>query len=148
VTWLLDTNVCVNYLRSSDGSPIADHLAENNADDVVLCSVVRAELVFGALKSRDAAANLAKVRRLLSRFFSLPFDDAAAEAYGQIRAHLTKCGMTIGPNDLMIASIASARTLTLVTHNVGEFSRVPGLRIEDWEAAPSSCPRIENRGDG
>jgi tRNA(fMet)-specific endonuclease VapC len=133
VTWLLDTNVCVHYLRSGDGSPIATHMAEQNAEDVVLCSVVRAELVFGALKSRDAAENLAKVKQFLSRFLSLPFDDVAANAYGQIRADLTKCGMTIGPNDLMIASIASARDMTLVTHNVGEFSRVPGLKIEDWE---------------
>jgi tRNA(fMet)-specific endonuclease VapC len=134
VTWLLDTNVCVHYLRLGDGSSIANRLAEKNAEDVVLCSVVRAELVFGALKSRDAAENLAKVGRFLSRFVSLPFDDSAADAYGRIRSELTKCGTTIGPNDLMIASIASARNLTLVTHNVGEFSRVSGLKIEDWEA--------------
>jgi tRNA(fMet)-specific endonuclease VapC len=133
VTWLLDTNVCVNYLRSGGGSPIADKLSETNPEDVVLCSVVRAELAFGALKSSDATGNLAKVGHFLSQFLSLPFDDLAADEYGRIRADLTRQGMTIGPNDLMIASIALARSLTLVTHNVAEFGRVCGLKIEDWE---------------
>ena len=81
-----------------------------------------------------SAENLAKVDTFLSRFLSLPFDDAAADAYGLIRADLAAHGMAIGPNDLFIASISSARHLTLVTHNVDEFGRVPGLRIEDWEA--------------
>jgi len=134
VTWLLDTDVCVNYLRSGAGSPIADHLAEKDPEDVVLCSVVRAELVFGAIKSRDAAANLIKVGKFTARFLSLPFDDDAAEEYGRIRAALEAQGRTIGPNDLLIASIAKARNLTLVTHNTDEFRRVPGLKIEDWEA--------------
>jgi tRNA(fMet)-specific endonuclease VapC len=99
-----------------------------------LCSIVRAELVFGALKSRDAAANLEKVHRFLSPFVSLPFDDSAADAYGRIRADLTDRGLTIGPNDLFIAAIARSQDLTLVTHNVEEFRRVPGLKLEDWEA--------------
>lgn len=131
---MLDTNACVDYLRSGSGSRIARHLAERNAEDVVLCSVVRAELLFGALRSRDAVENYAKVGLFLSRFTSLPFDDAAAEIYGRIRTDLTGRGLTIGPNDLFIASIARARDLTLVTHNLGEFSRVEGLKIEDWEA--------------
>jgi tRNA(fMet)-specific endonuclease VapC len=108
-------------------------LAEKSAEDVVLCSVVRAELAFAALRSRDVAANLAKVNQFISRFLSLPFDDDAAEVYGLIRAALADRGMTIGPNDLLIASIARARDLTLVTHNTDEFGRVPGLRIEDRE---------------
>lgn len=66
------------------------------------------------------------------RFDSLPFDDAAAEEYGRIRAELTAAGTPIGPNDLMIASIALANQLTLVTSNTAEFGRVPGLQIENW----------------
>jgi tRNA(fMet)-specific endonuclease VapC len=133
VTWLLDTNACVDYLRSRSGSKIADRLAERDAAEIVLCSVVRAELLFGALRSSRVAENLAKVQRFLSRFVSLPFDDSAAEAYGQIRADLAARGLTIGPNDLLIASIAQSRGLTLVTHNVDEFGRVSGLIIEDWQ---------------
>jgi tRNA(fMet)-specific endonuclease VapC len=133
VTWLLDTNACVDYLRSASGSKIAERLAEKSPGDIVMCSVVRAELLFGALLSSRVAENLAKVRQFLSQFVSLPFDDAAAEAYGQIRANLTGRGMTIGPNDLLIASVARSRNITLVTHNVDEFGRVAGLTIEDWE---------------
>jgi tRNA(fMet)-specific endonuclease VapC len=107
VTWLLDTNACVNYLRSGDASPIASRLAEKNEGDVVLCSVVRAELMFGALRSRDAAENLVKVGQFLSRFVSLPLDDPAADAYGQVRADLAQRRLTIGPNDLFIESVAT-----------------------------------------
>ena len=64
---------------------------------------------------------------------SLPFDDAAAEPYGRIRADLTARGQTIGGNDMLIAAIALANGCTLVTHNTAEFSRVPGLVIEDWQ---------------
>ena len=133
MTWLLDTNACINYLRTGKNSPIAEQLAEKDAEQVVVCSVVRAELLFGAQKSRDAVENLANVGKFLSRFASFPFDDLAADVYGRIRADLTERGLTIGPNDLFIASIALSRQLTLVTHNVAEFSRVPGLNIEDWE---------------
>ncbi len=135
MTWLLDTNACVDYLRSGSSSRIASRLAQTNAEDAVLCSVVRAELVFGALRSRDAAANLFKVNQFISRFLSLPFDDDAAEAYGRIRADLSDRGLMIGPNDLLIASIARVHNLTLVTHNGDEFGRVPGLTIEDWQTA-------------
>jgi tRNA(fMet)-specific endonuclease VapC len=67
---------------------------------------------------------------------SIDFDDAAAGIYGQIRAHLASRGTPIGPNDVLIAAIAVANGITLVTHNTSEFSRVPGLLIEDWEVPP------------
>lgn len=69
----------------------------------------------------------------MSEFVSLPFDDQSAVIYGQIRAQLAAPGTPIGPNDLLIASIALANNLILVTHNTREFSRVEGLRLEDWE---------------
>ncbi|KYG01863.1 hypothetical protein BE21_55765 [Sorangium cellulosum] len=65
---------------------------------------------------------------------SLSFDDVAAERYAVIRAELEGRGQSIGANDLLIAAIALAHDLTLVTHNISEFSRVTGLRLEDWEA--------------
>ncbi len=71
---------------------------------------------------------------MLDRITVLPFDSLAARVYGALRAHLERSGTMIGPNDLMIASIAFARGLTLVSHNVAEFARVPGLVVEDWEA--------------
>jgi tRNA(fMet)-specific endonuclease VapC len=71
----------------------------------------------------------------LGRFVSLPFDDLAAEAYGRIRARLEQAGQLIGPNDLLIAAIAVAHQVTLVTHNTREFQCVEGLQIDDWEAS-------------
>jgi len=73
------------------------------------------------------------VRELTDTFISFSFDDDAAEIFGSIRASLEATGNSIGPYDLEIASIAIARDLTLVTHNTSEFSRVPGLIIEDWQ---------------
>jgi tRNA(fMet)-specific endonuclease VapC len=73
------------------------------------------------------------VAALRSHYVSLPFDDPAAEEYGRIRSHLANQGIAIGPNDLIIAAIALANKLTLVTHNTSEFSRVPGLALEDWQ---------------
>ena len=135
MTWLLDTNVCVNYLRSGVGSPIAEHLAERNPEDVVLCSVVRAELVFGAIKSRDAAANLIKVGKFTARFLSLPFDDDAAEAYGRIRAALEAQGRTIGPNDLVDCVDRQGPKPHVGDAQHGRVPPRAGAEIEDWEAA-------------
>ena len=131
--YLLDTNVCIRYLNGLS-SKVRDHLELIQPDEVVLCSVVKAELFFGALKSARPKKNLGSAQRFTGRFPSLPFDDSAAFAYAEIRSTLEKAGTPIGPNDLMIAAIAQAQRITLVTHNLKEFSRVPGLELEDWEA--------------
>jgi tRNA(fMet)-specific endonuclease VapC len=101
--------------------------------NIAVCSVVRAELLFGAAKSRSPEKTARAQEEFLSRFRSLPFDDAAARAYGPIRAELEQSGATIGAHDLLIASIAIANGLILVTHNLGEFERIPSLDIQDWE---------------
>ena len=101
--------------------------------EICLCSVVKAELIYGALRSARTAENLRLLNRFFRTFPSIPFDDACAEAYGAIRSELEKVGSPIGPNDLMIASVARTNDLILITHNVKEFSRVIGLNIEDWE---------------
>ncbi len=131
--YLLDTNACINHLRSPGNVGIGRKLADANPSDVVLCSVVKAELIYGALRSRETAKNLAYLERFSVQFTSLPFDDLAAGAYGQIRYELANRGTPIGPNDLMIAAIAIVNNLTLVTHNTGEFERVPDLKMQDWE---------------
>lgn len=108
-------------------------LSEVEPGSVVLCSVVKAELIYGALHSQNPHRNRQQVQHFFTQFRSLPFDDPAAEVYGQIRSALAALGTPIGPNDLMIAAIALANDLTLVTHNTREFERVPGLKLEDWE---------------
>ena len=132
--FLLDTNACIRILNGSSPRLVA-RLRAHEPAEIRLAAVVRAELLHGARRSARAAENL----RLLARFFEplvcLPFDDACAERYGQLRVELERAGTPIGPNDLLIAATALALDLVLVTHNVAEFSRVPGLRFEDWEAA-------------
>jgi tRNA(fMet)-specific endonuclease VapC len=133
MTWLLDTNVCIRYLNGR--SPKLR--AKFDATDptlICVCSVVKAELFFGAALARDPIKTWANQRMFLSRFPSLAFDDSAAEVYAGIRADLTHRGEIIGPNDLMIAAICHANDVTLVTHNVSEFGRIAVLKIDDWEA--------------
>jgi tRNA(fMet)-specific endonuclease VapC len=102
---------------------------------VYLCSIVLSELIFGAVRSGPLheALNRAKIAKLQSLFPTLPFDEAAAEEYGKLRAYLWTTGQMIGANDMLIAAIALSKSVTLVTHNTTEFKRVPGLVLEDWQ---------------
>jgi tRNA(fMet)-specific endonuclease VapC len=135
VSHLLDTNSWVNHLRLGPNSKVTGKLLAAPPGSVFLCSVVLAELFYGALHGAAAhqASNLALIASLRQQFVSLPFGDQAAEEYGRVRAHLANLGTPIGPNDLMIAAIALANRLTVVTHNTAEFTRVPGLQVEDWQ---------------
>jgi tRNA(fMet)-specific endonuclease VapC len=132
VRYLLDTNVCITCLRKKP-SPVIARLRALVPSDVATCSVVRAELLYGAARSRDPIQECAVVETFLAPMVSLPFDDAAADRYADIRHALERAGQRIGAHDLEIASIAMTRGLTLVTHNVDEFSRVTGLTWEDWQ---------------
>ena len=92
-----------------------------------------AELHCGARLAQNPQRELAKLQDAFGAWPRLPFDDAAAESYGEIRAQLQRAGNMIGGNDLMIAAIAQTNELTLVTHNTSEFARVPNLQIDDWQ---------------
>lgn len=133
--YLLDTNTCIRYLngRSERLKERFQGISSEEIKEVAVCSVVKAEMFYGAAKSQNPERTLEHQLTFLNQFVSLPFDDQAASVYGTIRAKLEKSGTPIGPNDLLIASIAVANNLVLVTHNVSEFSRVEGLQIEDWE---------------
>ena len=131
--FLLDTNACIRVLNGSS-TGVIDRLETLEPGEVAVSAIVRAELVFGARKSRHVASNLRLIDAFCEPFTCLPFDEHTADIYGNIRADLEREGRPIGPNDLLIAATALAHSLTLVTHNVSEFARVPGLSIEDWEA--------------
>jgi tRNA(fMet)-specific endonuclease VapC len=133
--YVLDANACIHLINGTSPGLIARFKAKK-PDDFRMSTVVRAELIFGARNSSRIAENLRLLDRFLAPFTSLPFDDAGAEAYGQIRVELKRQGKPIGANDLLIAASALAHNLTLITHNVREFGRVPGLKYEDWEASP------------
>jgi tRNA(fMet)-specific endonuclease VapC len=131
--YLLDTNVCIGILTGRSPKAI-ERLRQLAPTEVRTCSVVRAELQFGARNSSRVETNLNLLETFLSPFISVAFDDGAANYYGRIRADLHRAGELIGPNDLLIAALALANDLVLVTHNVKEFGRVPGLRWQDWES--------------
>ncbi len=136
--YLLDTNVCIRYLNGEPPS-LQRRVQAVDLENIAVCSVVKAELFYGAMRSVDPDFAWARQRRFLEVFVSLPFDDIAALIAGRIRAQLSNLGTPIGSNDLLIASIAVANNLILVTHNTREFSRVEGLQFEDWEAGGRGC---------
>jgi len=131
MTYLLDANSCIKFLNGRS-EKVRRRLESERSEDIVLCSVVKAELLYGAFKSARPMENLDRLRFFFRRFASLPFDDTATETYGDIRARLERAGTPIGPNDLFIAAVALSQGVTLVTNNTREFSRVEGLRLEDW----------------
>lgn len=130
--YLLDTNVCIHLLNEKQ-SRVSQNFKQHNPADIVLCSVVKAELLYGARRSQRIEANLQLLKAFFAPLQSLPFDDECAEHFGQIHSDLLIQGKPIGPNDTLIAAIARAYDVTLITHNTAEFSRVAGLRIQDWE---------------
>jgi tRNA(fMet)-specific endonuclease VapC len=132
MSFLLDTNSWIQFLNGQS-EKIRRRLEATPPREVALCSVVKAELLYGAEKSARPAENLARIQTLAERFVSFPFDDDAAQVYGVIRARLERSGKPIGPNDLFIAAIALSRGATLVSHNTREFTRVEGLLLEDWQ---------------
>ncbi|MBK1989860.1 type II toxin-antitoxin system VapC family toxin [Sphaerospermopsis aphanizomenoides BCCUSP55] len=130
--YLLDSNVCIQYLNQRS-EKIIQRLQDLSDIDIVVCSIVKAELFYGAMRTNNSAKTLQKQQEFLNRFISLKFDDECAVFYGEIRSKLAAKGTPIGNNDLHIAAIAIANNLTLITHNTREFSRIDNLKLEDWE---------------
>lgn len=128
--YLLDTNTCVFALKNR--GHVVEHLRACSPDDIGVGIITVAELWFGARKSARPEATRSEMDAFLRPFEVLAFDAGAAEAYAGLRLALEKGGRPIGERDLLIASIGAARGLIVVTHNVSELGRVPGLRIEDW----------------
>ena len=113
---------------------IRERLLAMSPADVEIPSIVEAELCYGTEKSERREKNIEMVRAFLAPFAIAPFDDTAAALYGTIRAGVERSGLPIGPNDLIVAATVLSRNGILVTHNVGEFSHVTGLALEDWVA--------------
>ena len=129
--YLLDTNICIQIIRRKP-SDLLSRLTALPVGDVGLSTITAAKLHVGVQKSRDPARNAEALTLFLLPLEVAAFDYAAAEAYGRIRAELESAGTPIGPLDTLIAGHAASLDAILVTDNVAEFSRVPGLRIENW----------------
>lgn len=114
MTFLLDTNACIQLLKADRQSTVALRLLQLTPVDIRLCAPVKSELFYGAYKGVKQQANLARLNRFCQQFQSMPFDDRYAKVCGRIRATLATKGTPIGPYDLQIAAIALANNLTLV----------------------------------
>ncbi len=130
--YLLDTNTCIRFINGR-APQLRVKLLSVDQEDMVVCSIVKAEMRYGAIKSQTPDVSLRNHQYFLRQFRSLRFDDSAVAYYSVIRASLERKGTPIGSNDLLIAAIALSRDLILVTHNLREFSRIDGLRLDDWE---------------
>lgn len=129
---MLDTNVVSELMRNPAG-PVAGHIRRVGEQSVCVSIVTAAELRFGAAKKGSQRLE-ARVAQMLARMAVLPLEPPLDATYAAVRVELEQAGRPIGPNDLLIAAHARTVGATMVTANVGEFERVPGLDIEDWTA--------------
>ena len=130
---LLDTNICI-YIINAKPPAVLERFRQYRMGDIGLCSVVAAELAFGVAKS-DSARNRQALEMFLAPLIILPFDAAAVWVYGDLRADLERRGTPIGSLDTMIAAHALSQQALLITNNTREFSKVPGLQLDNWIAA-------------
>ena len=129
--YFLDTNAVI-ALSNNSSLNLSRRIRQVSPTDIAVSAIVMQELYFGAYKSRRRSQNIAVADAL--RFEVVEFDQGDARQAGEIRAFLRDRGTPIGPYDVLIAGQTVARNAVLVTRNTREFARVPGLRIEDWEA--------------
>ena len=131
MTHLLDTNTCIYFLNRTS-ERIISQFKRFSPSGIKLPSITVAELFYGAEKSKAKKKNRTIVENFVSTFEIIPFDEKSCKIYARIRASLEKSGVPIGPMDLLIASISLANNSILVTNNIKEFSRIKGLKLENW----------------
>lgn len=129
--YLLDTNICI-YIRQKKPETLLRRFETLRQGEAAISVITYGELFYGAQKSSQRASATERLRELVVLLPALPLPEAAAEVYGKVRAELESKGQKIGNNDLWIASHALAADLILVTNNENEFSRVRGLKIQNW----------------
>lgn len=129
ITYMLDTCICVDYLRAKNEKLL--RRVREYSHEVSISAIVAAELFHGAYHSKRIQENLRDTIELILNFDVVPFGEAEAKAYGQILDSLERKGQVIGNNDMLIAATALIRNATLVTNNIREFSRIDGLKLDD-----------------
>ena len=131
---LLDTNICI-YIINAKPPAVLARFRNYRLGEIGMCSVVAAELAFGVAKS-GSERNRQALEMFMAPLAILPFDEAAVWAYGALRADLERRGTPIGALDTLIAAHALSQKCLLVTNNTREFSKVPGLQLDNWAAEP------------
>lgn len=130
LTYMLDTNICI-YVMKTYPSALLGKFNEL-AEQLCISSITLSELHYGAEKSARRAASLRAIEHFVARLEMLTFGDRAAAHYGQVRAELERAGTPCGPHDMQIGGHARSEGLIVVTNNMREFARMPGLRAENW----------------
>ncbi|MCY4281335.1 MAG: tRNA(fMet)-specific endonuclease VapC [Gammaproteobacteria bacterium] len=128
--YMLDTNIVIYVIKNRPLN--VRKMFKRHSGQMAISAVTLGELIYGAEKSTQPERNLQDIESMTARLEVLPFNETAAIHFGQIRAELMRVGTPIGPYDQMIAGHARATGLLIITNNVNEFKRVPGLRVENW----------------
>lgn len=131
IGWMLDTNICIELIRARNPKVLKE-LRRHEVGEVGISTITLSELEHGVEKSAKPGQNKIALCQFCAPLEILPFDGAAAAAYGRVRAELERAGRVIGPMDLLIGSHALATGVVLVTNNGREFRRINGLNIENW----------------
>ncbi|XDD46094.1 type II toxin-antitoxin system VapC family toxin [Leptospira sp. WS39.C2] len=131
MNYFLDTNICIYFLKGRNDK-IEYNIKKLNPNRIKIPSIVKAELLLGALKSQNPKKNRNVVLDFLDPFEIVGFNDIESEIYSEIRSNLESKGLPIGPNDLIIASIVLNNNGILITNNEKEFSRIVSLKLENW----------------
>lgn len=129
--YLLDTNICI-FLINCHPKFVQERFRKVPIELIAVSSVTTSELRYGVAKSVKQEQNAAALQKFLLPLSVLPYDDEASRQYGRLRVYLEQEGKSIGAMDTMIAAHALSLELTVVSNNTKEFSRVPGIRLEDW----------------
>ena len=132
--FLLDTNICI-YAINGQYPALKDYLLEIHPDEIVISAITVGELEYGAAKSLWGDRTRRIMHAFLANYRILPFSEQDAVLFGQLRALLSSSGKPIGAYAVMIAAQGLAGKYHVVTHNTGEFARIPGLILEDWTLA-------------
>ena len=134
MTYLLDTDICI-YLMEEREPQVQRRRQLTPTSEIAASTLTMAEMFSGAARSKQPALSFANQLAFFDDYSILPFDEAAAKAYGRIDGYLKRAGITLEPLDTQIPAIALANGLILVTHNTRHFGRVPQLSLEDWARA-------------
>ena len=129
--YYLDTNTCIYFLNGVYEN-IKKRILSTAPSEISIPSIVKAELLLGAYKSKSRESTMEKLERFLQPFEIVPFEDQMTYHYADIRSEIESIGKTIGPNDILIAAIVRFHDGILVTNNMDEFKRIAGLKVENW----------------
>ncbi|MFZ5736058.1 MAG: type II toxin-antitoxin system tRNA(fMet)-specific endonuclease VapC [Pseudomonadota bacterium] len=130
LTYMLDTNICIYVIKNRP--PSLQDKFNALAEQLCISSITLGELIYGAEKSARRIENLDTIANFTARLDVLPFADKAAAHYGQLRAELERAGTPCGAYDMQIGGHARSEGLIVVTNNMREFARMPGVRTENW----------------